>query len=336
MSVRETQQTTSWLPGILVLAGVGAGCVTSGGAFNDKGYRQSAFGYQVAFRDANAKSLAGPDWQIDSHRRDSISGAWEQKLGADYVAEREEDLNQDGSIDADERSEEAIHDLKLLNKKNNGVIWAKAHPLLPENAETELEVVLDNYVDALTGNGRYAQSNLFGVGRVKTRNYTTFLVDKKIERIGSGDALSGTIEIAEVDRLKSDPAHRSGIIKVLLVKFRCFTIDNCRRYHPRYQRREGMRELNRWPLVDCRGKQCRARVGLLVLGYYNTPAYYAAGLPEVDDFFTRVSFPDAGPLPVSGLREAKKDKPAAPAAPASDKEPAPAPRDAVVKEQPAQ
>jgi hypothetical protein len=341
MNGHGARRTMAWLPGILLLAGVGAGCVTSGGAFNETGYRQSVFGYQVAFRDAKAKSLAGPDWQIDSHRKDSINGGWEEKTGTDYVAVREEDLNQDGSIGIGERTDETIYDLKLLNKKDNGVIWTKAHPLLPENAETDLEVILDNYVDALAGNGRYAQSNLFGVERVKARNYTTFLVDKKIEKVGSGDALAGTIEIAEVDRLKSDPAHRSGVIRVLLVKFRCFTFDNCRRENPDVNVEKGKRELDRWPLVDCRGKQCRARAGLLVVGYYNTPAYFAAGLPEIDDLLKRVSFPEAGPLPISGLREAKKDKPAAPAAPAApapeaDPASAPAPPAAVVNEKSAQ
>jgi hypothetical protein len=60
-------------------------------------------------------------------------------------------------------------------------------------------------------------------------------------------------------------------------------------------------DLDRWPVANCRGKHCRARVGLLVIGYYNTPPYFAGGVPELDDLLTRVSFPDAMPLRVPPL-----------------------------------
>jgi hypothetical protein len=306
----------NWLLGALLSGWLAGGCATSGGMFNEAGYRQVAFGYQVAFRDAKAKAFAGADWQLDSHRHDKISGQIEEKDGNDYVAVREEDLNQDGNIGFGERSEEPIYDLKLLNKKNNGVIWAKAHPFLPETAETDIEVILDNYVDSLAGHGRYAQGNLFGIERSKVRNYTTYLVGKRIEKIGSRDALVGTIEIAEVDRLKADPAHRSGVIKLALVKIRCFTIGNCRRENPDVNVETGKRELDRWPLVDCRGKKCHARTALLVVGYYNTPAYFASGLPDLDDLLKRISFPDSEPLPIAALqREIKQEAPAAPRPP---------------------
>jgi hypothetical protein len=312
------------LLGALFPAWNAAGCATSGGTFNDTGYRQEAFGYQVAFRDAKAKTFAGADWQIDSHRHDTISGQLEEKTGSEYVALREEDLNQDGSIGFGERGEEPIYDLKLLNKKNNGVIWAKAHPFLPETAETDLEVILDNYVDALAGHGRYAQGNLFGVERAKVRNYTTFLVGKRLEKIGDRTVLTGTIEIAEVDRLKTDPAHRSGVIKLALVKIRCLTIGNCRRENPDVNVESGKRELDRWPIVDCRGKKCRARSGLLIVGYYNTPAYFESGLSDLDDLLKRISFPDSEPLPIAALqREINADPKQKEAAPAPPPEAAP-------------
>jgi hypothetical protein len=340
MTRRSWQRELVWVLAALLPTWLGAGCATSGGTFNDAGYRQQVFGYQVAYRDAKTKTFAGSDWQIDSHRHDSISGQIEEKTGNEYVATREEDLNQDGSIGFGERSEEPIYDLKLLNKKNNGVIWAKAHPFLAETAETDIEVILDNYVDSLAGHGRYAQGNLFGVERSKVRNYTTFLVGKHLEKVGGREVLIGTIEIAEVDRLKTDPAHRNGVIKLALVKIRCLTFGNCRRENPDVNVENGKRELDRWPVVDCRGKKCRARTGLLIVGYYNTPAYFASGLPDLDDLLKRISFPSAEPLPIAALRQEIKNEatasaagdpkaatPAAPpdAPPEADKAPVPAP-----------
>jgi hypothetical protein len=287
------------------------GCAETGSTWNAAGYKQSVFGYAVAYRDAKAHAMAGLDWQVDNHRRDAMTGEWQEKTGSEYMATREQDLNQDGTISTGERVEEAIFDLRLTNKRNNGVMWTKAHPFLVEQADRDLEVILDNYVDALSGNGLYAQGSMFGVERTKARNFTTFLVSKTLGRIGGRDALMGTIEIAEVDRLKQDPKHRSGVVRLVLVKIRCFTVANCRPEGGGLSTQGGGdgavlgagadAELKRWPTVDCRGKPCRARTGLLIVGYYNTPAYFAEGEAELDSLLGRISFPDAEPLPVPKL-----------------------------------
>jgi hypothetical protein len=283
----------------LTVACLASGCATSGGTWNDAGYRQEYFGYEVAFRDAKTKAIAGADWQLENYRADSTASDLVEKTGPAYVAIREQDVDQDGTISESEKIEEPTYDLRLTNRKNNGVIWLKAHPFLPEDADQDLEVILANYADSLSGGGLYAQGNLFGVERDKVRNFTSVLASKQIAPVGSHDALVGTIEIAEVDRLKQDPGQRSGIVKVALVKIRCLTVGNCRRLS---YRRARERELRRWPVVDCRGTPCHARTGLLVVGYYNTPEYFAAGVPDFEELLKRISFPDAQPLPVPALR----------------------------------
>jgi hypothetical protein len=148
--IRETVSPTRRMLGIVIIC-FGAGCANSAGTWKESGYRQDAFGYEVAFRDKGAKLIAGPDWQIDNYRYDRSSSSWEEKTGANYVATREQDIDQDGTISNGEKVEEPIYDLKLANRKNNGVIWTKAHPFLPEDAEQDLEVILDNYADSLSG-----------------------------------------------------------------------------------------------------------------------------------------------------------------------------------------
>ena len=326
--------------GLLTMGIVGAcaaGCASGGGAWKATGYSQTVFGYDVKFRDASAQALAGSDWRLDSHRYDPAAKGWVEKTGNDYAAIRRQDWDQNGAISGSETTKEPLFDLKIVNKKNNGVIWTKAHPLLPEEAELELEVVLNNYVDSLTGNGLYAQGNLFGAERPKVRNFTTMLVSKEITKIGGSDALTGTIEIAEVDRLKQDPQSRSGVVKLVLLKIHCLTEANCKvgsRADPIvYTAGPGVSpaglkphlndpDLDRWPVANCRGKPCRARVGLLVIGYYNTPPYFAGGLPELADLLTRVSFADAMPVRVpplaakATLAPAQGKEPSAPAPPA--------------------
>jgi len=319
---------------VAAVASLTVGCAETGSTWNAAGYQQSVFGYAVAYRDAKARAMAGPDWQVDNYRLDSTTNQWEEKTGADYMAYREQDLNQDGTISTGERVEEAIFDLRLTNKRNNGVLWSKAHPLLFEQSDRDLDVILDNYVDALAGNGLYARGSLFGVERTKARNFTTFLVSKTIGRIGGRDALLGTIEIAEVDRLKQDPNHRTGVVRLALVKIRCFTVANCRLDGGLAMQGSSESvamgaatdvELKRWPTIDCRGKPCRARTGLLIVGYYNTPTYFAEGEAELDNLLSRITFPDAEPLPVPKFA-VKQEVPSAKPEPATGK-PAAAPPD---------
>jgi hypothetical protein len=315
---------------IQLLAGIvaagAAGCASSGSAWKATGYRQDAFGYEVSFRDAKTRSFAGPDWQLDNHHYDQVAHAWEEKTGNEYLAVRLLDWNHDGSYSNAEKNKVPLFDLKIVSKKNNGMMWIKAHPLLPENAEQELEVMFDNYVDALSGHGLYTQGNLFVIPKAKARSFTTFPASKEITKVGASGALTGTFEIAETDRIAQDPKFRSGVVKLVMVKVRCFTFANCKAETEAGSDRQKSEaigagasspspdaDLARWPLVDCRGKPCRARTGLLVIGYYNTPAHFAASLPDLDDVLKRISFPDALPLPVPA--PAAIAKTAAPAPP---------------------
>lgn len=282
---------------ILCSTFAGLGCATNSGAnWNKRGYSQGLFGYEVAYHDVKDRTLIGPDWQLDNFRR-YTGGHWEEKKGYDYTATRAQDINQNGTIEFAERRKEPIFDLRFTNRKDNGVIWAKAHPFLPSEADQELEVILDNYVDSLEGDGIYAQGNLFSVERERVRSFTTFVVSKQVTRIGQSDALSATVEIAEVEKLKSNPKHRSGMVQVVMVKMHCLTPANCRSMAPS------------WPWTTCRGRRYRAPVGLLVVGYYNTPSHFDKGLPELKKLLERISFPNAEPIAVPPIRQESREQP---------------------------
>jgi hypothetical protein len=345
-----------WYPLAVCLALIytAAGCVataSSGGAFKDSGYQQAVYGYAVAYRDPANKTLVGSEWQIDNYRYDSAFKAYTEKVGDEYVAVRAEDINGDGTVADSERKLETIFDLRFINKANGGVIWVKAHPFLPEQAERSLEVLLDGYADSLSGTGRYAQGSFFSLEHSKERNYTTFLTDRNLVQLGGKPALSGSIELAEVDRLRNDPNHRSGMLRLVMVKIRCFSPATCRKLDaqraPPGPVPKGDApsvtpanhagdifvtgtpadhdDLERWPMVDCKGKQCKARVGLLIVGYYNSPDYFSQGMGEFEDLLKRISFTDADPLPVPAPKPlaSSKEAPAkdAPAKDAPGKEP---------------
>jgi hypothetical protein len=258
------------------------GCV-SGGAMEEGHYRHAVFGYSVSYLNAKDKALLGPGWQLDNFRYSKQVNRLVEKDGVEYMATRIQDADGDGNISVSEQKSEPIYDLKLVSKLSGGVIWTKAHPLPRDQAERALDVMLEGYADSLAGAGLYAQGNLFSVERPAVRNFTTFVVAKTRGKIGSHDALVGTIEIAEVDKLKLDPTHRSSIVKLAILKLRYF---------------EEVRTAasSSYPIVVHGGRSCHAKVGLLVIGYHESPQYFGAGEKEFLDLLARVSFPDAEPL----------------------------------------
>jgi hypothetical protein len=295
----------------LAVAGVlGTPACASSSAFEEGGYRQKVFGYGVRYGEPSKKVVLGKEWQLDNFRYSYEMQGLAEKTGDDYVAERVQDLNRDGTIGLGERWSEPIYDLKLVSKTNNGVIWTKAHPILPEDSEQSLDVILDGYADSLAGAGLFAQGNLFSIARPSVRNFTTFLGSRVVGKVGDHEALIGTIQIAEVDKLKLDPTHRSGIVKLALLKLRYFTpIDSAAR--------------SSYPIVVHGGRPCHARVGLLVIGYHNTPRYFADGEKDFDDLLARVTFPDAKPLPTALAAAALAPAAAPPAPPAPSSSPVP-------------
>jgi hypothetical protein len=285
-----------------------SGCVHNAAQFGATAYVQSDYGYTVAYSDSAAKSFAEGDWVLDNYFIDE-SGNRKAKGGNNYEAKREFDEDGDGQISSHETSQEYIYDLRLLNGRDNGVIWVKAHPLLLADSHRDLEVMMNDYADGLSGAGLYAQSNLFSIERVHERHFTTFVTAKNEVRFGDVPGLGGTVELAEVEKLRLDPSFRSAKVRVVLIKFYFYE----RETHTSLGNRP-------WPVVTRDGDSCFKRPGLLVVGYYNTADRFNDGLPAFEHLLQRISFAPGSlmddvkaPSVVAGSKpvEAGADAPAA-------------------------
>jgi hypothetical protein len=313
------------LLGLAALVSLAALCLhcapTNGALLGPSGYDQTAYAYRVSFSDPGSRLFLPSDWQLDNWHQ-LTDGTWTQKDGPEYVATRELDENGDGRISNSERKDEFIYDLRFLNRRDDGVIWLKAHPLAPRDADRDLEVILQDYADGLSGTGLYAQSTLFNVEHAKARQFTTFVTSKGPVSLGSVQGFAGTIELAEVARLQLDPSSRSSKVKVAF-----FRINH-------YVRLDvtpamGQREVDvnaRSAELHCAlvarpgqdGSWC-AQKGLLVLGYHNTVAHFDQHLAEFDRLFAQVALnPDVVPA-------APGPAPAPPPTPAPAPAPTPAP-----------
>jgi len=290
---------------VLALAALLAGCATASPYFFQRnGYRHPDYAYSVKYRSA-ASDLLGADWLIENFTNDGLG--WVPKTGDKYVGSREIDWSDDGEIQSGERRRESFFDLRFSNRRDNGVIWVKAHPLPPKAAGLRLDVVLDNYADGLSGGAVYESLSPYNTVVAKSRRFTTLVTDTAPATLGGHPAIKGTVEIADVDRIKVDSNHRDSKVRVYFAKFL---------YEPGKMRIMPA-------LADERAE--KQRIALLVVGYHNSAQYFDAHLKEFDEFVGRVAFPpgvsppDAQPLPAAASAQPalSASPPAAPATSAS-------------------
>jgi len=294
-------------------------CASRVGTVGSAGFEQPTYHFRLGYRDASKKDFLGPDWQLDNYFVDEFSGRWKPKQGPDYVTKREFDEDGDGVISVDEKGKEPIYDLRYINTRDDGVIWIKAHPVARGDSRRDLDIVLNDYAEGLSGNGLYAQGNLFSSGHAQAHQFATYVVSKDTIQVGPLTGLVGQIEIADVEKVKLDPASRRGKLEIVFLRFL---------YHERIdelasrtseESADGRWHASipqRWPIVTWNGKTCYERPALLIAGYYNTFSRFDERVKEFDDALRRLSF-DPGSAPPEAAVAKAAPAVTAPPAPAS-------------------
>lgn len=309
---------------VLVVLGASTGCASSG-AIGPHGYAQETVKYRLRYDDASKQRFLPEDWQLDNYEQAPGGGSWNEKFGKSYRATRELDENGDGNITPREKSDENLFDLRFSNSRDNSVIWLKAHPLPPTAAKRDLDVVLENYTTGLEGTGLFEQSSMFGTETTRARNFTTFIVDRKPIWLGQLAALRGTVEVADVEKLRIDSSYRSS--KATLVFARVTSNESIG---------AGSDDASRWPLVvdPATGETVRQRTGLLVVGYWSDAKRFDSHLADFDALLARLEFPPSAIPPKNELPvlepRAPEAAPASPATPIAPAAPSPTPAPAAV------
>jgi hypothetical protein len=268
--------------GVLYIAISSLDCVSTG-AIDPQGYRHTDFGYAVRSLEPGSAQFLPPHWQLDNFQIDRVSGQWEQKTGGHWKAVRRVDLNGDGVIDKSETNEEPAYDLHFVHEVNGGIIWVKAHPVRKDRGRLALDVVLDDYIDSLRGTGLFEQGDLFGLETVVARKFTTFVPERKSTKVAGRPAVEAVIALAETDRLEIDKSERSGIVRVVMIRFPFYV-------------KASVTGPNESQVFDGKdGHRYVKRNALLVIGYYNTPRYFKENVGDLDGLLTRVTLPSGSP-----------------------------------------
>jgi len=298
-----------WLLGLSLV--VGAACAPAvSGALGPQGYEQSLIKYRLNYADAAGQKFLPDEWMLDNYDYDAFHKKWHEKKGDRYRAERRLDEDGDGTISSSEKKQENIFDLRFVNSRDNSVIWLKVHPLSPTYAGVDLDVILDDYANGLEGTGLFEQSTLFGIVHDKARHFTTFVVKREPTALGDLPAIRGVIEIADVEKLRLDTAHRDSKAELLFAKVTY--LERLGIYRP---------SSPRWPIVvdpSYKGSgpttYCAQRTGLLVIGYYNDAMRFDSHLADLHALQSQLVIPESAVPPNSAPAAPATAAPAAPVA----------------------
>ena len=232
------------------------------GVFSPTGFQNESHGYKVVAlpgRDANRAELMPSDWQLDNFYRDETDEL-KPKTAPEYETKLLFDLDGDGKVD---KTDEAfVHDLRWIHARHHGVIWVRSVPVSTELRNVDLDVLLADYVNEISGAG-YEAVRFGGKGGVEEHRYVARLMRKTAGRLAGQEAIDSEIEVANSEQIKLDPTSRWQHARLVLargpVPHMEHSVDGTD--HP-------------FPVV-------------LVLGYENSPDHFAEGQPDFDNLLSR-------------------------------------------------
>jgi hypothetical protein len=258
---------------IAIVASLAAACATPSQVTLDTGgLKYVSGGIGIEFKNPLKREFIDGKWRIDSWdyappivfdssdgSRVSLPAEFFRKEGRPFEGTLRVDMNNDGSV---EDYSAFFTDLELRNSETDGQIWVLMRELPAHRDKVKLDVLIDDYTERLSFE-EYTRTGPFDVWLLPTKKYAARIVSKKPTMFGPFEAVIATIEIANLAQLQLDPQSRMGFVRVLMARVPGFTtnvIDYAEGYLP------------------------RSHVGLLVVGYYDSTAYFEKGASDFEAF----------------------------------------------------
>jgi hypothetical protein len=239
------------------------GCAKPG-TFRADGYHNALYGYSIHYSDAAAHAFVSDDWVVDNY----VMG----NDGLPRAPKKDEEYRRERTFEVDNGRKHTravdIYDLRLVHKRSSAVVWVRTIPLEVRDGERDLRVLMQEYAEELSGTGFFA-TDLPNV-KVGARQFATKITESHPATLAGFDAFDATIEIANVDQLRLDPASRSDVVRVIFA-----------RTPYQYVIEDGYAGI-KLPV-------------LLVVGYLNNPTDFARQQPDFERLLTLVDASNGAP-----------------------------------------
>jgi hypothetical protein len=193
------------------------GCATGNGSFREDGFHHADYPYIIRYSSPATREFVSSEWRIDNYVLGDDGRPKSAKNVAPYYGTQSVDLDGDGKP---EKDDVYFFDLKLDDKKTSATIWVQTIPLGPNEAERDLRVLMDEYVEGVSGTGFYAVGPIWPDDKreVRLKSYAAKVTESAPAKVSGLEAFQATIELANLDQMKLDPQSRSSIARVLLVR----------------------------------------------------------------------------------------------------------------------
>jgi len=242
--------------GCLILACVGSGCAASLGSFDTMGFIHEEYPYTVDYRDAQKQTFISSDWRLDNFYNER--GKLQPKQGPEYQTKTYFDANGDGTYEQAQKL--YVYDMSFEHLQREQKIWLRTLPVDANDARKNLDVIMRDYIAAISGSG-YAVVSLSDKSmRVIEKRYATKIVGQKALKLADRDALVVVIDVSNVDQLQVKSEDGNQRVALLFVR-------------SGYEHRVNM---GGFPVI-------------MVAGYASHPADFAGGIGAFEYFTSRIS-----------------------------------------------
>jgi len=257
-------ESWTWHITALVIATAFACAPPPTGDIGPNGYQNRSYRYQVA--SLSNGNLMSADWKLDNYyvgKKKSLR----PKEGDDYITEYSLDADGDGLFET--KAKEYLYDLRFKHLVHDGVIFLRTIPVSADLERKKLSTLMDRFIEQIAGAGYEVVKLNPTTNVVVEKRYAAALVDKHRATLADTSALVVTLDIANLDQLKVDPAARKHRLQLVLLHT-----------HFKYTPKSGV------------GKNARAKGTfpvVMLAGYANQPGDFSAGLNEFHDLLNRIT-----------------------------------------------
>lgn len=181
------------------------------GAFDAQGYKNSEYGYRIA----GTEALLGDEWKLDN-LYPGMNKKLEVKKGDEYQTKYELDYDGDGATDRTVKAQ--LYDLRYKHLRRDALVWLRTFPLSNDLRGKDLRVLLQRYVDEVSGAGYEAVSLGPNTTVIREKRFAANLLGRGSFTMAGQEAYEATFEVANVDEVAISPNARRTRVRIALVR----------------------------------------------------------------------------------------------------------------------